>query len=1623
MISGNNTFFNFTCNTVPGATLYFSSGNTTTVNGAWTIAGTSGNLVSLLSSNFGSQWTISSAGTSSVSYAYVQDSSVSGANNISPTTSTNAGNNKTAVAPRWIFSAGSLTWVGTTSNNWNVASNWDLGYIPGPQDNVTISGANPAKLFSAVSVNTILITTGTLDLSNFNLPLLASSVAAGSFTLQAGGTLLLDGGQATLTFGSAPVLSGTVEYYGTGTTGLILGNTYVNLEFANAGTWTLNALLNVTGSLTFLAGGPTLNLGGNGLTVGGNLGGTGTLTATASEAISVGGGFTPGSFTAVTSTVTLNGSTSGNLGGLSFYDLVINKAAQADTLTSTGGLTVTNALTMTTGTWLAGAASYTHTIAGAWNSSSGTFTFTAGTSTISMSPTGTPSITTKVPPTDPFYILTLASGGSLGSAVQTNNNLTISGGTLTLNGFALTVGTNLTGAGALTATASEAISVGGNWNVTTFTPSTSTVTFTGASGAGPFTVTSNAQSFSSVVLNAAGKTYQQSGAANITAALTLTAGTWSTNGAGLTVGTNLTGAGALTATASEAISVGGNWNVTTFTPSTSTVTFTGASGAGPFTVTSNAQSFSTVVLNANTKTYQQSGAANITAALTLTAGTWNLNGAGLTVGTNVTGAGALTATASEAINVGGGFTPGSFTAVTSTVTLNGSTSGNLGGLSFYDLVINKAAQADTLTSTGGLTVTNALTMTTGTWLAGAASYTHTIAGAWNSSSGTFTFTAGTSTISMSPTGTPSITTKVPPTDPFYILTLASGGSLGSAVQANNNLTISGGTLTLNGFALTVDGNLTGNALTATASEAISVGGNWNVTTFTPSTSTVTFTGASGAGPFTVTSNAQSFSTVVENAAGKTYQQSGAANITAALTLTAGTWSTNGAGLTVGTNLTGAGALTATASEAISVGGGFTPGSFTAVTSTVTLNGSTSGNLGGLSFYDLVINKAAQADTLTSTGGLTVTNALTMTTGTWLAGAASYTHTIAGAWNSSSGTFTFTAGTSTISMSPTGTPSITTKVPPTDPFYILTLASGGSLGSAVQTNNNLTISGGTLTLNGFALTVGTNLTGAGALTATASEAISVGGNWNVTTFTPSTSTVTFTGASGAGPFTVTSNAQSFSTVVLNAAGKTYQQSGAANITAALTLTAGTWSTNGAGLTVGTNLTGAGALTATASEAISVGGNWNVTTFTPSTSTVTFTGASGAGPFTVTSNAQSFSTVVLNANTKTYQQSGAANITAALTLTAGTWNLNGAGLTVGTNVTGAGALTATASEAINVGGGFTPGSFTAVTSTVTLNGSTSGNLGGLSFYDLVINKAAQADTLTSTGGLTVTNALTMTTGTWLAGAASYTHTIAGAWNSSSGTFTFTAGTSTISMSPTGTPSITTKVPPTDPFYILTLASGGSLGSAVQANNNLTISGGTLTLNGFALTVDGNLTGNALTATASEAISVGGNWNVTTFTPSTSTVTFTGASGAGPFTVTSNAQSFSTVVENAAGKTYQQSGAANITAALTLTAGTWSTNGAGLTVGTNLTGAGALTATASEAISVGGGFTPGSFTAVTSTVTLNGSTSGNLGGLSFYNLVINKAAQADTVTSTGGLTVTNALTLTQGTWLAGAATSPTP
>jgi hypothetical protein len=87
-------------------------------------------------------------------------------------------------------------------------------------------------------------------------------------------------------------------------------------------------------------------------------------------------------------------------------------------------------------------------------------------------------------------------------------------------------------------------------------------------------------------------------------------------------------------------------------------------------------------------------------------------------------------------------------------------------------------------------------MTQGTWLADTVptGYTHTVAGAWNSSGANFTFTAGGSTILLSPTASPAITTKGYAVDPFFNLTLASGGLPANDLDVDGTLRINGGVL-------------------------------------------------------------------------------------------------------------------------------------------------------------------------------------------------------------------------------------------------------------------------------------------------------------------------------------------------------------------------------------------------------------------------------------------------------------------------------------------------------------------------------------------------------------------------------------------------------------------------------------------------------------------------------------------------------------------------------------------------------------------------------------------------------------------------------------------------------------
>ncbi len=139
---------------------------------------------------------------------------------------------------------------------------------------------------------------------------------------------------------------------------------------------------------------------------------------------------------------------------------------------------------------------------------------------------------------------------------------------------------------------------------------------------------------------------------------------------------------------------------------------------------------------------------------------------------------------------------------------------------FYNLIINKSAAGVTVTSTSGLTVTNGLILTQGTW--DAATFTHTIANGWDSSSVNFLLTEGTSTIRLQG-GTAPVTLRTKGLgDQFQFLQISIDTDQASTLDVFANLTVDAGvTLDTNsqntqvGGTTTIDGTLQGGAGTVT----------------------------------------------------------------------------------------------------------------------------------------------------------------------------------------------------------------------------------------------------------------------------------------------------------------------------------------------------------------------------------------------------------------------------------------------------------------------------------------------------------------------------------------------------------------------------------------------------------------------------------------------------------------------------------------------------------------------------------------------------------------------------------------------------------------------------------------
>ncbi|MDA1169405.1 MAG: LamG domain-containing protein, partial [bacterium] len=131
-----------------------------------------------------------------------------------------------------------VTWAGTTSTDYAIATNWDTGAVPDPYSHVVIANTSNKPILTAneslasVTINSSAI----LDLSSYDLTINDSGTFSNS------GTLKLNGSQ-TLTNFTNDTDSGTVMYTGTSNqTGLKAGNSYYNLNINDGlvGYWKLD---------------------------------------------------------------------------------------------------------------------------------------------------------------------------------------------------------------------------------------------------------------------------------------------------------------------------------------------------------------------------------------------------------------------------------------------------------------------------------------------------------------------------------------------------------------------------------------------------------------------------------------------------------------------------------------------------------------------------------------------------------------------------------------------------------------------------------------------------------------------------------------------------------------------------------------------------------------------------------------------------------------------------------------------------------------------------------------------------------------------------------------------------------------------------------------------------------------------------------------------------------------------------------------------------------------------------------------------------------------------------------------------------------------------------------------
>ena len=416
LITGNTTFSDLRCDLDTLATtktISFADSSSTVIDGTLFIRGDDATHLVTMSSPTATGWTLSltNAGLETVEYAAVQYGQVGGTNDINASNSIDLGLTCDTISPGWVFAPKDVIWWGNTDSNWFTDSNWDWGYVPNDTDNVQISTVtNDPEILNAESdviTNNLIIDAGcSLRVET------GRSLTVNGLTYNNLGTLYREG---TSTVNVTDIDSGTTIYTGSNGTvqNYFAGADYFALEIDGV-TVDMGAAIQTDSNLVF-SNNAILDTAGTNLTVNGTVSGAGTIQSNGAETLDLNGNvtvnafdftggtpaltaaadFTPSTFTAGSSTVTLDSGTAADLGDLTgtpdvltFYNLNINKTA-GTIVQSTTNLTVTNGLTLTSGNWQAANGAnpnLTHTISNGWDGSTNNanFDFIPGTSTVNI---------------------------------------------------------------------------------------------------------------------------------------------------------------------------------------------------------------------------------------------------------------------------------------------------------------------------------------------------------------------------------------------------------------------------------------------------------------------------------------------------------------------------------------------------------------------------------------------------------------------------------------------------------------------------------------------------------------------------------------------------------------------------------------------------------------------------------------------------------------------------------------------------------------------------------------------------------------------------------------------------------------------------------------------------------------------------------------------------------------------------------------------------------------------------------------------------------------------------------------------------------------------------------------